>query len=379
MNSHNNFRAAIPDKKKIIIKIGTSSLTHENGKINLHFMDLLIRQISDLKNKGYQIVLVSSGAVAAGLPALGLVERPSYLPYKQAAAAVGQGILMHLYERFFRDYGQVTAQVLLTKGDSLNPKRYFYARGTLCALLELGAIPIVNENDAVTVDEIKIGDNDTLSAAVASIIDADLLIILSDIDGLYTTDPVKNPEADLISEVDVFEHSLFDFAGGPGSSRGTGGMYTKLLAAEICTNSGIDMVIASSGEPDVLYRIMNGETIGTFFKGRDVHPQMKQRALIIGADVKGKVFVDEGCREALLHRGSSLLPVGMTGVEGEFSEGDTVSICFGDEEIGRGIAHYSTEEAGHICRCHTGELKEALGFDPPYDTFIHRDNLVITR
>lgn len=372
-------RQAIPRKKRIVIKVGTSSLTYDNGKINLRFLDHLARQISDLKNRGIQVILVTSGAIGIGFPELGFKEKPAYLPYKQASAAVGQGILMNIYEHLFREYGHVVGQLLFTKGDAVNSKRYLHMHGTLLSLLELGAIPVINENDAVTADEIKIGDNDTLSAIVASIAEADLLIILSDIDGLYDSDPRKNPKARLIHEVPAFSRDIFRMAGGAGTSQGTGGMYTKIQAAEICVHSGIDMIIAKSTIPEVLERIMDGDDIGTFFKGENVHPQLKKRDIIIGTAVKGKILVDEGCRRAILEKGSSLLPVGITGTEGHFSEGDTVAVFCGNNEVARGITHYSSEDIGLIRGLHTEQLKNALGVEPPYDTVIHRDNLLVMK
>ena len=224
-------------KKRIVIKVGTSSLTQPNGKVNIYFIDHLARQISDLSNRDMDVILVSSGAIGIGIPVLGFEHKPNYLPYRQACAAVGQNILMGLYGKCFHDYGKTVAQLLMTKGDALNTKRYMHMKGALSALLELGVIPIINENDAVTVDEIKIGDNDTLSAIVASVAEADLLILLSDIEGLYDKDPHEFADAHLIHDVPHFTRELFNVAGGAGSARGTGGMYTKLLAAEICVHS----------------------------------------------------------------------------------------------------------------------------------------------
>lgn len=379
MNSPDTVRADIPRKKRVVIKVGTSSLTYANGKMNLRFMDHLARQISDLRNRGIQVILVTSGAIGIGFPELGFKEKPSLLPYKQASAAVGQGILMNIYEHLFREYGHVVGQLLFTKGDAVNSKRYLYMRGTLSALLELGAIPVINENDAVTADEIKIGDNDTLSAIVASIAEADLLIILSDIDGLYTADPRKDPKAELIHEVPEFLRDIFRIAGGAGTSQGTGGMYTKIQAAEICVHSGIDMIIAKGSLPDVILHIMDGDNIGTLFKGENVHPQLKKRDVIIGTAVKGKILVDGGCRKALLDKGSSLLAVGITGIEGSFEEGDTVSVYYGDEELARGITHYSSGDIQKIKGLHSGEMAKALGGEAPYDTVIHRDNLLVMR
>lgn len=367
----------IAGKKRIVIKVGTSSITYSNGKMNFQFIDQLARQISDLMNRGIQVVLVTSGAIGIGLPIIGFKEKPSFLPYKQAAAAVGQGFLMNVYERFFHEYGHHVGQVLLTKGDSLNPKRYMYARGMIMALLELGVLPIVNENDAVAADEIKIGDNDTLSATVASIADADLLIILSDVKGLYDKNPSTHEDAKLLPEIDSFSRELFKMAEGPGTARGTGGMYTKLLAAEICVHSGIDMVIAESAVPQVLYHIMDGESVGTFFRAEDVHPQMKKRKMIIGAGIKGKIYIDEGCRNAILHKGSSLLPAGIVKTEGSFPEGMIVSVYYKDEEIARGITHFSAGEIEKIRGCHTSEIGHVLGYAAPYDTVIHRDNLLV--
>lgn len=370
-------RTAVLRKKKVVIKVGTSSITHPNGKMNYQFIDILARQISDLMNRGIQVVLVTSGAIGIGFPIIGFKEKPTYLPYKQAAAAVGQGFLMNIYERFFSDYGHHVGQVLLTKGDALNPARYMYARGMMKALMELGVLPIINENDAVAADEIKIGDNDTLSAMVASIADADLLILLSDVAGLYDKNPSKYPDAQMIPEVRGFSRSLLKMAEGPGTALGTGGMYTKLLAAEICVHSGIDMIIASSAEPQVLYRIMEGKAVGTYFVGENVHPQMKKRELIIGAGLKGRLLVDEGCRNAILNKGSSILPVGILGAEGNFEEGDIISVYFGEEELARGISHFSAADIAKLKGCHTSEMNAALGYEAPYDTIIHRDNLLV--
>lgn len=372
-----SMKERILGKKKIVIKVGTSSITYANGKLNLRFIDQLAQQISDLMNRGVQVILVTSGAIGVGVPIIGFQEKPAYLPYKQAAAAVGQGFLMNVYERFFHEYGRHVGQVLLTKGDSLNPKRYMYARGMIMALLELGVLPIINENDAVAADEIKIGDNDTLSATVASIADADLLIILSDVDGLYDKNPSRYADAALIPEVAAFSRALFRTAEGPGTARGTGGMYTKLLAAEICVHSGIDMVIARSTVPRVLYRIMDGESVGTFFRAEDVHPQMKKRSMIIGADIKGTIRVDEGCRNAVLYKGSSILPVGVVGTDGDFQDGDIISVFCGDEEIARGITHFCRTDVEKIRGVHTSEMNGALGYEAPYDTVIHRDNLLV--
>ncbi len=370
-------RDIILSKKRIVVKVGTSSILYPNGKIKFRFIDHLARQMCELMNRGCETVLVTSGAIGVGFPLLGFKEKPTFLHEKQAAAAVGQGFLMNVYERSFQDYGRHVGQVLLTKGDSLNPKRYMYARGMIKALLSLGVIPIINENDAVAADEIKIGDNDTLSATVASIADADLLILLSDVAGLYDKNPAAHEDAKLLEEVTHFTRDLFKMAGGPGTKGGTGGMYTKLLAAEICVRSGIDMIIAASDLPNVLYRIADGESIGTFFRADSAHPQLKRREVIIGAGIDGKIFVDEGCRNAILHKGSSLLPVGIIGTDGSWAEGDIVSVYYKEEELARGIAHYGREDVERIRGAHTSDMDTRLGFPAPYDTVIHRDNLYV--
>ena len=363
----------------VVFKVGTSTLTHASGLVNIRSMENLVKVLSDIKNTGRNIVLVSSGAIGVGVGKLGLKQRPTDTQTKQAVAAVGQCELMYIYDKLFSGYNHKVAQLLLT-GDVLDDElRRTNVINTFSKLAELGCIPIVNENDTVAVEEIEFGDNDALSALVAKLIGADALVILSDIDGLYDSDPRKNKHACLIHEVPVFTRDIFRMAGGAGTSQGTGGMYTKIQAAEICVHSGIDMVIAKSTIPEVLERIMDGENIGTFFKGENVHPQLKKRDIIIGTAVKGKILVDEGCRRALLTKGSSLLPVGIIGTEGRFSEGDTVAVYCQNDEVARGITHYSSEDIGLIKGLHTEQLKEGLGMEPPYDTVIHRDNLLVMK
>lgn len=254
------------DIKRIVVKVGSSSLTNDNGLINLHKLESLVKQVSDLHSKGYEIVLVSSGAIAAGMGKLSLTERPKDMPLLQAAAAVGQVVLIHLYQKLFSEYGKVVAQMLLTKDGLEDENRLFHAKNASRSLLSNGVIQIVNENDAVAVDEIKFGDNDTLSALVAKVVDADLLILLSDIDGLYNSNPKQNPNAMLIEEVGTITDDIRELATGSSSSVGTGGMITKLIAAEIATDSNIDMIIANAGTEWVLKDIVEGRAIGTLFK-----------------------------------------------------------------------------------------------------------------
>ena len=366
--------------KRIVIKIGSSSLTHaETGRLNLAKMEHLVRQLSDLHNQGMDVCLVSSGAIAVGRAAMGVKERPSETSVKQACAAVGQAKLMMVYQKLFAEYSQTAGQILLTKNTMVNPVSRANAKNTFDELFHLGVVPVVNENDTVSTYEMQFGDNDTLSAIVASISDADLLIILSDIDGLYDADPRTHENARIIHEVPEFTRSLFSMAGGSGTARGTGGMYTKLQAAEICVRSGIDMIVAKSDEPEILYRLVEGEQLGTLFYAENVHPQLKKRDIIIGTAVKGRIYVDKGCSEAILQKGSSLLPVGIVSVEGQFSDGDTVAVYCGDTELARGITHYNNADIEKIKGCHSEKLESLLGYAPPYETVIHRDNLLIMR
>lgn len=254
------------DVKRIVVKVGSSSLTHNTGLINIHRLELLVKQIADLHNKGYEIILVSSGAIAAGMGKLNLTERPKDIPLLQATAAVGQVALIHMYQKIFSEYGKVVAQILLTRDGLEDEKRLHHAKNASLSLIENGVIQIVNENDAVAIDEIKFGDNDTLSAMVAQLVEADLLILLSDIDGLYNDNPNENPEAILIEAVDVIDEDIKKLAGDAGSAVGTGGMITKLMAAEIATKAGIHMVIANSSKEWVIQEIVEGKPTGTLFK-----------------------------------------------------------------------------------------------------------------
>ncbi len=256
------------DKKRIVIKIGTSSLTYENGKINLGKMEHLVRVVADLKNSGMEVILVSSAAIAVGQNRLGLKDRPSETREKQATAAVGQCDLMSTYSRLFHEYGWNVAQILLTRDCIDNQHRRENAVNTLECLLEMGALPIVNENDTVAIEEIVFGDNDRLSAIVADLCSADMLIILTDTDGLYDSDPHKNPSAKLITEVDEINDNIYDISGGAGTKRGTGGMYTKIEAAEYATERGIDTVVMSGNDTMKIYDLLNGESVGTFFKSK---------------------------------------------------------------------------------------------------------------
>lgn len=370
-------RENITGARRIVVKVGTSTLTHATGKLNLLRIEKLVRELSDLANQGKEIILVSSGAVAAGMDRMGLAERPKTIPEKQAAAAVGQGMLLHIYEKIFGEYGQVVAQVLLTREDSVNRSRYANSRNTLLTLLSMRVIPVINENDAVAIDELKIGDNDTLSAMVASIVEADLLIILSDIEGLFTDNPATNPAAKLIAEVADITPDIEKLAGGPGTVRGTGGMYTKIQAAKIAVNSGVAMVIASGIRDGVLPAVIAGKAVGTIFLSKENRLHIRKRWLAFGSRLHGAVTVDKGAEKALLESGSSLLAAGISAVEGEFEQGNTIRIVtVTGREIARGLVNYSADDCRRIVGAHTDEISAILG-SKPYDEVVHRDNMVL--
>lgn len=371
-------RAALKDVKRIVIKVGSSTITYGTGKRNFSRIDRLAREIADLANQGKEIILVSSGAVAVGVDRLGLSAKPKTIPGKQAAAAVGQGVLMHTYEKIFAEYGQIVAQVLLTRMDSVDRHRYTNSRNTFLALLDYKVIPIVNENDVVSIDELKIGDNDNLSALVAGIVDADLLIILSDVDGLYTANPQKDPNAKLVPEVTDITQEIEESAGDAGSTVGTGGMFTKIQAAKVATSSGIHMVIASGEEKDAISRILEGEEVGTLFVSRENRLQFRKRWLAFGARIAGKIVVDDGCAKAVRKAGAcSILPAGITNVDGEFEAGNTVSVVDkSGHELARGLTNYSSEELARIKGAKTSEIEALIGHKH-FDEVIHRDDLVI--
>lgn len=363
--------------ERIVVKVGTSTITHSTGQLDLRQMEKLVRDLVDLANQGKKIVLVTSGAVGAGMGRLGFSRRPRTLREKQAVAAVGQGILLHMYEKLFAEYGRVVAQVLLTRGDFSDRKRYLNVSHTFSQLLEYGVIPIVNENDTTAVEELRFGDNDSLAALVAGAIDADLLIILSDIDGLYDDNPKTNPNAHKISVVKEITPEIENLAGGAGSSLGTGGMSTKIQAAKICTNSGIPMVIASGSEEWVLQDIVSGKEVGTVFLPREDRLRGKKKWIAYGSAISGKIVIDAGAATALITEGKSLLPIGIVSVEGDFEAGGVVSVLDpGGKELARGIVNYDADELELIKGRKTGEIEAILGHKD-YDEAIHRDNLVL--
>lgn len=375
----NNRKDYLKNVKRIVVKVGTSSLTHSTGLLNLNRIENLVRQLSDVHNRGIEVILVSSGAIAAGIGKLGLKARPKTIPEKQAAAAVGQGILLHMYEKLFSEYGKVVGQILLTREDISHRMRYLNASNTFYALLEQGVIPIVNENDAIVVDEIKFGDNDTLSAMVSSLVNADLLVLLTDIDGLYDSNPKTNPSAKFIHTVDKITDEIVASAGGAGSSLGTGGMITKINAGKIATASGSSMIIANGDTPNILNNILDGKEVGTFFKGHSQPLQARKHWMAFGTKPNGYVIVDAGAEKVLIDQHKSLLPKGILSIEGNFSEGEVISIYnVNNEEIAHGITNYNSSDINLIKGIDSCCIEEKLGYKN-YDVVIHTNNLVLLK
>lgn len=363
--------------KRIVVKVGTSTITHETGKMNLFRMEKLVRELAGLANEGKEIILVTSGAIAVGQDRMGLKEKPKAIPARQALAAIGQGILMHVYEKLFAEYGQTAAQVLLTKENSARHHQYMNSRNALLSILKLHAVPVINENDAIAVDEIKIGDNDTLSATVATLVDADLLIILSDIDGLYTGNPQSDKNAEFIPEIHEVTPAIEKMAGGAGSQRGTGGMYTKLQAAKIAVNSGVNMVIASGAQDGAIREIIEGHEVGTLFRAKELHLRVRKSWLAFGKRLSGDLIVDAGCERAMLEDGSSLLAAGILSVDGEFKENSTVRVLSSSgREIARGIVNYDADVLCRLIGRKTNEFPELLQ-GKIHEEVIHRDNMVL--
>ena len=369
------YQSLVEKAQRIVVKVGTSTLTHSTGKLNLEHIEHLVRQLTDLRYQGKEVELVSSGAIGAGMGKMNLDKRPKTIPEKQAVAAIGQGILMQLYEKLFSEYGQTVAQLLLTKSDMDDRRRFLNARNTLVTLLQLGVIPIINENDTVAVEEIRFGDNDTLAALVATLVDADLLILLSDIDGLYTADPRKHPDAELIGVVPAIDASVEGAAGDVGSKFGSGGMATKIGAAKIATNAGIPMLIANGAEDGIVRRLIHGESLGTLFLARELKPHLRKSWIAFGSKVEGAITVDDGAKTALIEKGKSLLPSGIIAVSGNFHSGEVVSILDSQgREFARGITNYDQVELSRIKGVKCKDICGILGYKD-YDEAIHRDNL----
>jgi glutamate 5-kinase len=373
MQSRTEFASA----RRIIVKIGSALLTGGGRGLDLQAIAQWVAQIAAVRQGGAEVVLVSSGSVAEGMSRLGWKVRPHALHELQAAASVGQMGLVQTYESLFQKHGLHTAQILLTHDDLSNRQRYLNARGTLLTLLGLGVVPVINENDTVATEEIRFGDNDTLGALVANLLDADLLVILTDQNGLYERDPTLDPAAKLVSQASIDDPALSEMVGESRSGLGRGGMITKLRAARLASRSGAATVIACGREPDVLRRVVAGEALGTFLVPDESPLQARKRWLAGQLRPKGRLSLDGGAAKVLRESGKSLLPIGVTAVEGEFSRGDLVACVDEDgREVARGLVNYGAEETRLVMRQPSARIESLLGYvDEP--ELIHRDNLVL--
>lgn len=365
--------------RRIVVKVGSSLVTNEGRGLDEEAIGHWSQQLAALVQQGLEVIMVSSGAVAEGMKRLGWTVRPKEINELQAAAAVGQMGLVQMYETKLRGCGVGSAQVLLTHADLADRERYLNARSTLLTLLRLGVVPVINENDTVVNDEIKFGDNDTLGALVANLVEADVLVILTDQKGLYTADPRRDPAAEFVHVARAGDVRLEAMAGGTGSGIGKGGMITKILAAKRAAGSGASTVIAWGREPDVLLRLVKGESIGTCLVAQTAKHQARKRWISDHLQMRGAVLVDDGAVDKIVGEGKSLLPIGMTGVEGEFSRGDVIAVrdALGIE-VARGLANYASSEARLICRKSSQDFERLLGYAAEPE-MIHRDNLVLAR
>lgn len=362
---------------RVVIKVGTALLTEESGGVNAARIEEYADSLCRLLDSGSQIALVSSGAIGAGVAALGLAERPRTIPEKQATAAVGQPLLMAAYERAFRSRGRTVGQVLLTRDDFAVRSRYLNARRTFSSLFAHGVIPIINENDTVAIDEIRLGDNDSLSAFVAQLIGAELLILLSDVDGLYSGDPSHHTDATLIPIVEKVTVAIERLARRSGSEKGTGGMVTKLQAARLCSTAGIAMIIANGSRPRIIEDIVSGTFRGTLFLPSRSRLSVRKHWIGFVAHTDGEIIIDDGAVAAILHHHSSLLPAGIVDVAGNFQRGDTVSLKDRvGKVIARGIVTLSAHELQKVKGMKTAAMRTALGAGRPAEV-IHKDNLAI--
>jgi glutamate 5-kinase len=366
------------DARRIVVKVGSSLVTDEGRGLDEIAIGEWCRQLSLLVRDGREVIMVSSGAIAEGMKRLGWTSRPHAIHELQAAAAVGQMGLAQMYETKLRENGLGSAQVLLTHADLADRERYLNARSTLLTLLKLGVVPVINENDTVVNDEIKFGDNDTLGALVANLVEADALIILTDQKGLYTADPRKHPGAQFVHHAKAGDAALEAMAGGAGSSLGRGGMITKILAAKRAAGSGASTVIAWGREPNALVRLTQGESIGSLLVAQTQKIQARKQWIADHLQLRGSVTVDDGAVAKLRSEGKSLLPIGMTLVEGDFSRGEVIAIRDASGlEVARGLANYASAEARLICRKPSGEFETLLGYAAEPE-MVHRDNLVLT-
>ncbi len=377
---NNKTESKTPQYHRIIVKLGTSLLTGGSDCLNEEMMSMLVTQLAELHRQGVELLVVSSGAIAAGRYKLGLDKTHKDIPYKQVLASVGQGLLMNIYDQLFSRHDITVAQALLTKADLSDRAGYLNARNTLLALLELRVICIVNENDVVAVDEIqgaKFGDNDNLSAMVANLVDADLLLILSDIEGLYTGDPHLHPEARLIPIVDKIDSEIEGLVTGTAGTLGTGGMTTKIQAAKLATSSGVTVIIADGRKHDNILNVVAGKKVGTRFLPIASKLESRQRWMLSGLSTKGKLVVDSGAVTALKKNNKSLLAAGIMEVEGDFEGGDIVNLCDAEgTRLGCGITNYSSADILAIKGTHSKDIATNLGYDYGAEV-VHKNNLVI--
>jgi glutamate 5-kinase len=361
----------------VVVKVGTNVLTHEDGTLDPQRLQALADQLQRLRAGGRKVALVSSGAIGAGMGRLGLPRRPTDLRHLQACAAVGQAFLMRAYEDCLARHGIATAQILLTAGDFDNRARYLNARNTILTLLEYGCLPIINENDTVSVAEIRFGDNDHLAALVTNLLQAPLLILLTVVDGLYASDPHSDPSAALLTTVPSIDASILASAGDSRSALGSGGMRSKLRAARLATVAGESVLMANGSVPNILDAIFRAEPVGTLFLPHDRTLPAWKRWLGYTARPRGRLIVDAGARRAVQHEGRSLLPIGVVRVDGTFGKGDVVTLL--DEEgveFARGLSNFSSADVERLRGLHSEQVRAALG-DGAYDEVVHRDNLVV--
>jgi glutamate 5-kinase len=367
------------DARRVVVKVGSSLVTNDGRGLDEHAIGEWCRQLAHLIRDGREVIMVSSGAIAEGMKRLGWTTRPTAIQELQAAAAVGQMGLAQMYETKLRANDLGSAQVLLTHADLADRERYLNARSTLLTLLKLGVVPVINENDTVVNDEIKFGDNDTLGALVANLVEADALVILTDQKGLFTADPRKDPNAVFVHEAKAGDPALELMAGGAGSSIGRGGMLTKILAAKRAAGSGASTVIAWGREPDALIRLTQGDAIGTLLVAQTQKQQARKQWMADHLQMRGAVVVDAGAVVKVRDEGKSLLPIGMVLVEGDFARGDVIAVRDGaGAEVARGLANYSSSEARMLCRKASGEIEKLLGYVAEPE-MLHRDNMVMTR
>lgn len=384
MNQTQSGTAVLSQARRIVVKVGSSLVTNEGRGLDERAIGEWCRQLALLERgdqglEPRQMVMVSSGAIAEGMKRLGWTRRPHEVNELQAAAAVGQMGLAQMYESKLREHGLRSAQVLLTHADLADRERYLNARSALLTMLQHRVLPVINENDTVVTDEIKVGDNDTLGALVANLIEADLLVILTDQRGLYTADPRRDPQARFVHEARAGDPRLERMAGGAGSAIGKGGMLTKIIAARRAAGSGASTVIAWGREPDALLRLARGENIGTLLVASTHKTQARKQWIADHLQLRGSVAVDAGAATKLRREGKSLLPVGMTHVDGDFSRGDVIAIHDPDgRELARGLANYSSAEARLLCGQPSSQINARLGYSGEPE-MVHRDNLVLTR